>query len=246
MRGSAIQDNARGIHAVSKTTLKTLRLIVPGVMTITFASLLFKSSLQDLSQFLRSLEGLLYLVIVFPIGYLYNIMNIRGPFLRDSLSLVQANIKGKLAAPFCAGNLIGAKVESLTQGRQLMHVFYSIVDNDESLKSKTQDVYQNGLLWSTTADVMAVTLFFIPVYLFAYLFKPMPHYLVVALGLCITYLFAALVLMPKVTSRHIELSNDQLDFILQRHPDELYEQLLNLASGQPVESVATPDDPKAQ
>lgn len=246
MRASPIQDNAKGVRAVSKTTLKTLRLIVPGVMTITVASLLFNSSLQDLSQFLRSLEGLLYLVIVFPIGYLYNIMNFRGPFLRDSLSLIQANIKEKLTAPFLTEDVIAANIESLTRGRQLMHVFYSIVDNDESLKSRTQDVYSNGLLWSTTADVMAVTFIFVPVYVIGYLFKPLPHYLFVALGLCITYLVAALFLMPKVTSRHIALSNYQLEFILQRRPDELHEQLLNLASGQPVESVATPDDPKAQ
>ena len=219
-------------------------------MILTVASFLFRSSLQDLSEFLRSLEGLLYLVIVFPIGYLYDIMNIRGRFLRDSLSLIQANIQEKLTAPFRTEDVIEVNIESLTQGRQLLHVFYSIVDNDESLKSKSQDVYLNGLLWSSTADLMAVTLLFIPVYVIAYLFKPLPHYLPIALGLCIAYLFAARVAMPRVTSKHIELSDDQLDFILQHHRDELHEELLRLASRKSVANAATPDDtndaPRAQ
>lgn len=234
---------------MTKTTLKRLRFIIPGVITVILGFFLRPSppGLEELGEFVSALPRLGYsIVVVCVIGYVYDIMNVRGLFLGHSLSLIQANIKEKLTAPFLTEDVIAANIESLTRGRQLMHVFYSIVDNDESLKSKSQQVYFNGLLWSTTADVMAVALFFIPVYVFAYLFKPMPHYLRIALILCFTCLFAGRVAMRRVTSRHIALSNDQLEFILQRHRDELREQLLNLASGQPVESVATPDDPKAQ
>lgn len=231
---------------MSKTTLKTLRLIVPGVMILTFASFLFLSSLQDLAESLRWVEGLLYAVIVFPIGYLYHVMNIRGPFLRDSLSLIQANIKEKLTAPFRTEEVIGENIESLNKGRQLLHVFYNIVDNDESLKSKTQNVYFNGLLWSSTADLMAISFVFVFIYIIAYVRKPVPHYLFIALGLCIVYIFAARVAMPRVTAKHIELSSEQLEFIVQHHREVLRKQLLDLALGQPVESVATRDDPNAQ
>lgn len=217
---------------MTKTTLKKLRLVIPGVITLIVFFFLLPSSfrVQDLSQFLLSLTGLGYLVIVCAIGGLYNIIGVRGLFLGDSLLLIQANIKQKLTVPFYAEDPIRAKIESLTEGRQLMNVFYRIIDNDESLKSKSQDVYFNGLLWSTTADVMALTSFAIPVYLMAYLFNPLSHYPLMALVLSVIYLFAALFLMPKVTSKHIELSNDQLDFILQHHRDELHKQLLDLAS----------------
>lgn len=233
---------------MTRTTLEKLRLVVPGVVILVVFFFLLPSfpRVEDLSQFLLWLAGLLYLVIVCVIGGLYNIIGIRWWFLRDSQSLIQANIKQKLTVPFHGEDQIRANIESLIQGRQLMHVFYSIVDNDESLKVKAQGVYFNGLLWSTIADVMAISSFGIPVYLIVYLFNPLPHYFVVALILCIIYPIAALFLMPKVTSKHIELSNDQLEFIVQHYRDELHEQLLNLASGQRVESVATPDDTKAR
>jgi hypothetical protein len=223
-----------------------LEFVVPGVMILVFGCFLGHSSLQELAEFLRSVENLLYIVIVFPIAYLYNIMNFRGPFLRGSHSLIQANIKEKLIAPFETEEVIKVNKESLTQGQQLVNLFYRIVDNDESLKSKTQDVYFNGLLWSSTADLMAVSLLFIPVYIIAYVIRPLPHYLPIALGLCIVFLFASRVAMPRVTSRHIELSNDQLEFILQHHREDVHKGLLRLASDAAVR-VTTPDDgPKAQ
>jgi len=230
---------------MSKTTLKTLRFIVPGVMILTVASLLFRTSLQDLPELLRSVEGLVYLVVVLPICYVYDIMNIRGLFLRRSHSQIDANIKERLIAPFRSEAVITEGIESLSQGRRLLNLFYSIVDKDESLKSKTQDVYLNGLLWSSTADLMAVSSLFVPVYVIAYLLKSVPHYLPVALGLCIVYVFAARVAMPRVTSRHIELSNDQLDFILEHHREDVYHELLRMASPEPVPTAGTPHDPEA-
>jgi len=233
---------------MTRATLTRLRLVVPGVIILIVAFFLLPSSLrfQDVSQYLVSPMGLFSLVIVCVMGGLYNITGIRWLFLRDALSVIQANIKQKLTVPFYGDEQIRANIESLIRGRQLMHVFYRIVDNDESLKVKAQGVYSNGLLWSTTADVMIISSFAVPVYLIAHLFNPLPHYCVVAFILSAIYLIAALFLMPKVTAEHIELSSEQLEFIVQHYRDELYKQLLDLASGQPVESVATRDDPNAQ
>jgi hypothetical protein len=230
---------------MSKTTMKTLRFVVPGVMVLTVATLLFRTSLQELRELLGWVEGLVYLVVVLPVCYVYYVMNVRRPFLKGPHSRIDANIKKRLTAPFRTEAVINENIESLSQGRRLVNLFYSIVDKDESLKSKTQDVYLNGLLLSSTADLMAVSLLFVPVYVIAYFVRLVPHYLLVALGLCIVYLFAARVAMPRITSRHIELSNDQLDFMLEHHSGDVRDGLVRMASEQPAATAGIRHDPGA-
>jgi hypothetical protein len=228
--------------AMSKDTLKKFRLIVPGVM-IVFAFLpLFNlkvipqvgAPVYPLFQSLSSLlpDYVISSLALIICGVLYYTLNIRYYFIRESHKNIQLNIKSTLLSPFGSDPLLAPKFASLRQGRTLMNIFYDFVDNDESLKVKAGSVYFNGLLWSSFADLQAVSLIATVVYLACFLLFRDNQFTYLAIICLALSLIARFILLPRVTAQHIELSNEQLEFILQKYPKELREKLVNSAGKQ--------------
>ena len=65
----------------------------------------------------------------------------------------------------------------------------------------------------STADLMAVSLLFLPLYVLASAIMRSPNHLILAIVSGILYVLASLLLLPRVTARHIDLSNSQLKYI---------------------------------
>jgi hypothetical protein len=91
-----------------------------------------------------------------------------------------------------------------------MHVFYNLIDNDESLKRKGANVYFNGLFLTSTADIFLILISFSCIY--KYLTRINFHeYNYNILFLIISFLSAVFHLTS--TLNHIMLSNEQLEYI---------------------------------
>jgi len=212
---------------MSKETLKTLRILVPGVILLLFFLPLYKGSL-DPSKIVSSLgeiKDLLYLVVIVPLGALYYILDLRGPFLRPSLQKIHQNLHHKLLSPFADDPAISVSEAHLRTDRRLLDIFYFFIDNDESLKERSKNIYLNGLVWSSVADLMATTSLAMTVYAISFIATSNPHYLK-SVGLS-GFLFVAstFILQPLVTKKHIRLQNEQLGYILLHKKEELRQKL---------------------
>jgi len=209
---------------MDQQTLKTLRLIIPGMLVVIVFLPLFLKGLNpaQVGGTLFRFETLFSIGVVAGIGGLFYVVNlvIRRPFFQPQLIPIQENIKEKLLG-FCANETLNPTARKhLREGRRLMTVFYHFVDNDESLKEKAKSIRLNGLVMSSIADLMFLLCMAIPVYLVAYWAFRRPHYVVMGL-LCAGVNALCWPMIVTVRKRHIELSDEQLDHIGLYYREEL-------------------------
>ena len=217
---------------MEKSHLKIARIIIPGVMAvICFVPLtLDRLSVTGFTDRLTVFQGIVYLVVVMPLGGLYYISRIRLHFLRPSLSRIQSNIKDRLLNLAGQDVLVKKHAVALRNGDAVMHVFYGVVDHDSSLSEKAKSIYLNGLIWSTTADAAFFSMLFVPVYAAAFAFyRQTAHFCWLAFGSAVLYFFARYVLLPRVAAIHISLSNEQLDSIELHHGKDVVKRLQEAA-----------------
>jgi len=187
--------------------------------------------LASLLDRFKSIQILGDSVAVVVLGALYRILDLRRFASRKSLRRVNNNIKDKLLDPCLKDSLISAAAGNLREGRALMHVFYKFIDRDPTLQEKAKRVRFNGLFWSSVADLTTIGAFGALTYWFAFMFTDRFHHLVMELGLGFVFLVAHFLLMPLVTRHHLDLSNEQLEFIVQNSRSELCADIRKLASG---------------
>jgi hypothetical protein len=206
--------------------LKKLRIIVPGCI-ILFALLsviVAKITVKDLFSTIAIVDIVYFTLIVFALGAIYHLFNIRSHFNRSSIERIDSNIKSSLLEPFRNDHEISNKSETLKKGRTLMSIFYQIVDNDNSLTAKAKNVRFNGIFLSSVADLIFISFLAIVMHFVCYeIWKSNYNLALIFVWLGIYIL--AYVLLPKVTKRHIDLSNEQLDFIRTHYSDKLKEKI---------------------
>jgi Flp pilus assembly protein TadB len=165
-------------------------------------------------------------VVAYAVGMLYNMYCVRALFNRKSHNRITLNIKKRL---LCMGRTVPItpqQEQALLSGNALMNTFYSLVDSQESLKEKAKLVRENGLAWSSIADIVVlgtlVACFYFPLWLLTN-YSPFLYWAAIAVVLA---LLSAFVLHPRAERRHIALSNEQLDFIKTQMKSEV-EQKVN-------------------
>lgn len=112
--------------------------------------------------------------------------------------------------------------------RMARDVFYQLVDNDNSLTARSENIYFNGFLWTTSADLRAVSVL---IFLFgAGMALAAPSNDAVRDGLLINAAaFGLSFLISEVlTRRHIALGNEQLEYIETHLKSELSTKLKSL------------------
>lgn len=208
--------------------LKKLRIIVPGciIFLAILSAFVEKIPVKYLfSQATMTIaSSLIVIVIVCVLGAVYHLSHIRYNFNGKALDKIDSNIKLSLLEPFKNDREIFDQSTRLKKGRTLMDIFYHIVDHDESLTAKAKNVRFNGIFLSSTADLIPISFFGIVINFIAYEIWKSDYHIVVIfvwLGICILGYF----LLPKVTERHIELSNEQLGSIKTNHSKELKEKI---------------------
>ena len=205
-------------------TLKKLRSVVPGSLIILELVPLYTywtgTPLSELSKGDWLLAGVMS-VVAYAVGMLYNVYCVRALFNRKSHSRITENIKQRLLAMGRTAPIPDEMRQALLTGSALMDTFYSLVDSKDSLKEKAKLVRDNGLAWSSIADVVVLGALFACLYLplwYSTKYSLLLYWGAISGALA---LLSALFFHPRAERRHITLSNEQLDFIQTQMKDEV-------------------------
>lgn len=214
------------------STLKKLRKIVPGTVFLFFSVPVYQFFVDDLFKIDDSLKFSLEgygAVLAIIIGSFFGTLKIRSLRNETTHKEINENIKSRLLAEGLTEQRSEEEKDEIKNSRKLMHVFYHLIDNDQSLKEKSKLVRDNGLIWTSTADVAILGCFFSWLYLILILIFGVDGLLVSA-GLMIGSigLISGAILHPRTVKEHISLGNEQIEFILTNHKDELQKRVTEL------------------
>jgi Flp pilus assembly protein TadB len=211
------------------STLKTYRKIVPGgtflICLIPLLWFAYDFAIKDILELTTGQYGAisaLCTISAFVVGALFNNLNIRSVINAKSHARIVGNIKEQLMRNGLTKEVSPEERDVVRSSERLMHVFYQFIDNDKSLSEKARLVRDNGLVWTSAADIAIVTLFFCIIYLILIAYFGLNSILVFAFVL--TLLVAAFliwVVHPNAESQQIALSNDQIEFIVTHKKQEL-------------------------
>lgn len=208
---------------MERKTLKFLRLLIPGFILI-FEFLPMLDYLKI--NYKIGIEWFAYSFLVIPalvLGGIYHIYEVRFTITNVSHRKIDLNITTSLLKIY---NKNISQVEyNFLKNRKMKHIFYNIVDKDASLTAKSQLVYFNGLLWTTTADLIILSTFSSLVYFVfgLWIFHTTEVWFIgvgfagiAALSVCLHFLSIL---------KHYKLSNDQIEYIETHYQKELKEKI---------------------
>jgi hypothetical protein len=237
---------------VSRETLALWRTLVPGILVLIYgcaiALALRATGPFDAQQFpstetlgaLKTLGVLAAVAII--LGALYRLSRIRNWVFTPATIRIQDNIKESLLSVASRNPTVVSRRHTLLEGRTLIEVFYRFVDNHASLQEKAKGVRANGLVLSTMADLYLISagicllcglgglvdlIWGLPIgFIFLGDWKVSTLFILsVASG---SVAFIGRQLFPVVEHHHIDLSNEQLDYIRINLRKELEDALLNI------------------
>lgn len=203
---------------MERKTLKFLRLLIPGLIVI-FEFLPLLDILQV--KFEIGQGWLNYSILIIPalvIGAIYHLTDARHFITNYSHRKIDLNITSSLLKIY--NQPVTQEQLNFLKKKRLKHVFYNIIDNDASLSAKSQLVYFNGMFWTSTADVFIISVFSSIIYITLGIYLGVVNIwltgiLLGGIGL-LGFLFHIL-----TAFRHINLSNDQLEYIETHYVNKL-------------------------
>jgi len=157
-----------------------------------------------------STEDLMKSVPAVLLGAVYYMLPLRDWANRKHLDQVQEGLRSGLVK--ISGFLDNPAAFSW---KALRAPFYAIVDSDATLKNKAELAYFNGLIWTTVADIRAISSVFSLISLVLHCFQ-------VRGGLAAAILFVAVSLLSywlsrRLTRKHMSIGEEQLEVISYRH-----------------------------
>jgi hypothetical protein len=200
---------------MDRTTLKQLRVLIPGlILVLEFIPMLNIIGIKyEIDNGWLSYAFLTIAALV--IGTFYHISDIRLFITKSSLKKIDLNINEALVKIY-AKPLSQEQRNFLKEKRRLKNIFYHLIDNDQSLTAKSQLIYFNGLLWTSTADLFLLSLFSSIIYMGLGVItsetKAWFFCIAFAATAFIAYLFHIL-----TVHKHINLANEQIEFIETHH-----------------------------
>jgi len=214
------------------STLKKYRKIVPGATFIFFLIPVYQYFTDQVFKVDEAVKFVIEgygSVLAFIIGTFFSSLKIRRIRNKKTHAEIDSNIKSKLIEHGLTIDVDESKKKEIMSSRQLMYVFYYFIDNDKSLKEKSKLVRDNGLTWTSTADVAILGCVFSWLYFILILIvgvKPLFVFSGLLIG-CIGFLSGA-ILHPLSVKNHIDLGNEQLEFIFCNYKKELQKKVNGL------------------
>lgn len=207
---------------MDRKTLKFFRLLIPGLTLIFVFLPIFEESGIEY----KIGEGwFVYSFLVIPaivLGSIYNMLDIRFFITEYSHRKIDLNITSSLLKLY--NKELTQEQYNFLKNKRLKHIFYKIVDNDASLTAKSQLVYSNGIFWTSTADVFLISIFAAIIYIAVGV--PIGNAYLWTWGIIIGGVGLVSFLLHLLTVfRHINLSNDQLEYIETHYVKQLKEKI---------------------
>lgn len=189
-------------------TLKYLRVLIPGLIFLLGFYPIYDKYYSDLYK-ITSIDFSYLTLLSIIAGAIYYQLNLQHIITRPSHIFITKNIRTNLIS-ISGLTLTPAQKKKVKEERKYMHVFYHLLDKDESLKRKTANVYFNGIFWTSTADSFLINIVFY--FLYKYRLSDIPKsteyskmFLILAIASIVLHIISVI--------KHINLSNDQLGYI---------------------------------
>lgn len=191
--------------------LKSLRFITPGVIIVLFWSFLGSVTGDwklDVPESASDIQTFLPAIIA---GLVYYLTPLRDWANKKHFLLVNENIRQGLIR-IGSGDVASPR----SDWQKLRRLFYKVVDSDESLKVQAKRAYFNGYIWTTVADVKALSLVFA-------VYALLHHFVFDSQGALIGFaafsILAALCwpVGAKITEKHLHIGDEQISTIEQFH-----------------------------
>jgi hypothetical protein len=216
-------------------TLKKLRLLIPGIIIVIYG--LFYISIISEKEFsgFEFKEYTIPSVIALIIGVFYEMFEVRYLVTNYSHKKIDLNIKNHICRLFTQP-LNDIQRQFIFKKNRLKSIFYHVVDNDESLKQKSKNIYFNGIIWTSTADLSIISIFISVLVLISMAFfegSIKSDLLIFGLTTIMIGLIS-LGLHSLAFLKHIKLSNEQIDFIETHH--------INLVNTKMTETLSQIDE----
>lgn len=206
---------------MNKQLLKQLRFLVPGL--IFYAFHLFFGYITGLwaVHLPENWQEAAFSTTPLILAFLYYSLPIRNFSNKDFYEKINENIvKGilEISGP--------THINKKYTWKKISPIFYHFIDKDPSLKSKSLDAYFNGLIWTTWADVRAISFFYI-------ILSSALAYFSCPAGAYSVFFFAIIFLTSFlgshfVTKRHLSIGEEQLDVIRTLYRNELQDLMAGL------------------
>ncbi|MCB0700741.1 MAG: hypothetical protein H6551_05360 [Chitinophagales bacterium] len=206
---------------MTQTVLKSLRVLIPGLLIymgfVVFFSVNENKEIDEIK--LGDYNWALVVALVF--GGLYHMLNVRHLITNRSYKQIDLNIKNSLLKIY-DGQLSDDERKKLIQNNSIKNIFYKIIDNDESLKKKSQQVYFNGLFWTSTADAFIISIISSLIYFIsAFVFHDLKTVFISWSSILLLLTGISYFLHLLSINSHIKLSNDQLSYIEQHYAGQV-------------------------
>ncbi len=211
--------------------LSRIRYLVPGAMLYVLL-VSFCSATKWCSFTLpNKLEDLLGLVFAAVLAFPYSASGLRNCANKRFFDQVNGNLVAKLTGPFQTDPMVP---KGLTW-QQVRPLFYNLVNSDNALKHQSQRAFRNGALWTSAADLRAVSLIGLIVFPFAIvlgqyisqLYFP-PYRALIGIATCIITIILSYWFSRSFTARQIEIGNEQIEHILMHHRQKLRDGLIKI------------------
>lgn len=205
-------------------TLKTFRLLVPGVLLV----LLLMSIVAPSGDVLRALaepsmgEVAFGGIPVLLCGAAYLLLDGRRIIFGDFWKPVHDSIAERLTACLRRTRSVSpAETAALRDTRRLLRIFFAVIDENDTLATSKSRVYFNGLLMTSAIDITVIGLPFLAAHIAAAIvFKSLAH-LLWAIVLSLLILMSTFVFRRLALKRHLELTDEQLEAIERHHANRV-------------------------
>lgn len=161
------------------------------------------------------------------IGSVYYQLDISKIVTNFSFKLFGGNINKGLLKIYDK-SLSSSEIAYLSDDKRIRNVFYNIVDSDPSLIIRSKNIYFNGIFWTSSADALIISLFFILVYSISGIGNA------AEIRIIFTYTAGIALLLHLITvNKHVNLQVDQLDYIETNNSKEVKTKLDELLHKMP-------------
>jgi hypothetical protein len=196
--------------------LKLIRFVVPAAIILIFASMLgaitglYALEIPDNFTSLAETKNLVVLVL----ATLYYALPLRNWANKKYSDEVNENLRTGLVRI----SRLTDKPDHFTWAA-LRGIFYPLIDSDPSLGKKSEMVMWNGAVWTSFADLRALSLIFVVLSVIASI--RVGERGIVAAGIFIAVFVVTILLSRAITNRHMRLGDEQLEIIEHNHQGTL-------------------------
>lgn len=191
---------------MEQKTLKYLRVFIPGFILLLGLYPIYHHHYNDIYD-IKSLHVMYVTFISILLGAVYYQLNIQRIITKPSHYFITKNILNKLILAY-GKTVSDEQLKTLKYKDSYMTAFYGVIDNDESLKRKGENVRFNGVFWTSTADIalISICLYFV----YKNCFCDIKNSELLVSFFLYTFIIAIILHIISVI-KHINLSNKQLD-----------------------------------